>query len=48
MTGEPATVDAVTVLRDFTSWEPRRLLKSRAAAVLTRMEDELQQRAGTP
>ncbi|MCY4400025.1 MAG: hypothetical protein OXE96_11890 [Gemmatimonadetes bacterium] len=46
MTGEPASVDAVTVLRDFTSWEPRRLLKNQATAVLARMEDELKQRAG--
>ena len=39
--GEPATVDAVTVLRDFSAWEPRRLLRNQAAAVLERMESEL-------
>lgn len=47
MTGEPATVDAITVLRDFAAWEPRRILRSRAAGVLARMERELRQRAGS-
>lgn len=41
LNGEPATVDAVTVLRDFSAWEPRRLLRNQAAAVLERMESEL-------
>ena len=39
--GEPASVGAVTVLRDFRAWEPRRLLRNQAAAVLERMESEL-------
>lgn len=41
LNGEPATVDAITVLRDFSAWEPRRLLRNQAAAVLERMEAEL-------
>lgn len=47
MTGEPASVDAVTVLRDFKAWETRRLLRNRATAVLARMEEELRQTAGS-
>ena len=47
LTNAPATVDAITVLRDFTAWEPRRILKSQAAGVLARMEYELQQRTGS-
>ncbi len=35
-----ATVDHITLLRDFIAWEPRRLLRKRARAVLERMEDE--------
>ena len=46
MNGEPASVDAVTVLRDFKAWESRRLLRNRAIAVLARMEEELRQMAG--
>ncbi len=47
LNGEPATVDAVTVLRDFRAWEPRRLLRHRATAVLERMETELRRGAQT-
>ena len=47
LNGEPATVDAVTVLRDFSSWEPRSLLRNQAAAVLERMESELRHGART-
>ena len=47
LNGEPATVDAVTVLRDFSAWEPRRLLRNQAAAVLERMESELRHGART-
>ena len=46
LAGEPATVGAVTLLRDFRAWEGRRLLRSRAEAILARMEDELRERAG--
>ena len=41
MNREPASVEAVAVLRDFGAWESRRLLRNRAAAVLARMEEEL-------
>ncbi|MGD2120190.1 MAG: hypothetical protein PVJ76_00525 [Gemmatimonadota bacterium] len=37
-----ATVDNITLLRDFVAWEPRKLLKNRAKVILTRMEDEAQ------
>lgn len=46
LAGEPASVGAVTLLRDFRAWEGRVLLRSRAGAILARMEDELQERAG--
>ncbi len=35
-----ATVDHITLLRDFVAWEPRKLLKSRAKIILKRMEDQ--------
>jgi hypothetical protein len=37
-----ATVDNITLLRDFVAWEPRKLLKNRAKVILERMEDEAQ------
>ena len=46
LTGEPASVDVVTVLRDFKAWESRRLLRNRATAVLARMEEDLRETAG--
>lgn len=36
---EPS-VDHITLLRDFIAWEPRRLLRNRARAILARMEAE--------
>lgn len=45
LNGEPASVDAVTVLRDFKAWERRRLLRNRADTVLARMEEELRDMA---
>lgn len=41
----PASVDLVLLLRDFTAWETRPLLKKRATAVITRMEEALAARA---
>jgi hypothetical protein len=35
-----ATVDNITLLRDFVAWESRKLLRNRAKAILARMEDE--------
>ncbi len=37
-----ATVDNITLLRDFVAWEPRKLLKNRAKMILKRMEAEAQ------
>lgn len=45
MAGEPASVGSVSVLRDFCAWEPKRVLRRRGAAILTRMEDELLRKA---
>ena len=38
--GEPASVDAIRMLRDFIAWEPRKLLRNRARAIVARMERE--------
>ena len=35
-----ATVDNITLLRDFVAWEPRKLLKNRAQVILKRMEGQ--------
>jgi hypothetical protein len=43
MAREPATVDNIRVLRDFLSWEPRGLLRDRAAVIVHRMETEAAQ-----
>ena len=40
-----ATVDNITLLRDFVAWEPRKLLKNRAKLILQRMEDQAQEAA---
>jgi len=37
-----ATVDNITLLRDFVAWEPRKLLRNRAKVILRRMEDQAQ------
>ena len=37
MSREPASVDAIRVLRDFISWEPRKPLRERAQAIVDRM-----------
>ncbi|HSM03684.1 MAG TPA: hypothetical protein VK858_03645 [Longimicrobiales bacterium] len=37
----PASVDLITLLRDFISWEPRPLLRNRARAILERMQEEV-------
>ncbi|MEQ1857896.1 MAG: hypothetical protein ABL963_15685 [Longimicrobiales bacterium] len=38
---EPASVDAIRLLRDFVSWEPRRHLRARAQAIIERMTSEV-------
>ncbi len=40
--GRDATVDTVRLLRDFVAWEPRPLIRRRAALLLARMEEQLQ------
>lgn len=43
MNREPASVDAIRLLRDFIAWEPRTLLRRRARSIMVRMEDEAAQ-----
>jgi hypothetical protein len=40
MAKSAASVDSIMLLRDFITWEPRPLLRGRARAILTRMEEE--------
>jgi hypothetical protein len=42
--GRPASVDLVLLLRDYLAWEPRPLIRKRAAQVLLRMEASLAER----
>ena len=42
LTRADASVDLVTLLRDFIAWEPRPLLRSRAQTILERMLDDLE------
>ena len=41
LNGLEPSVDAVRLLQDFVAWEPRPLLRRRAAQILTRMEQRL-------
>lgn len=45
MSGEGASIDSIRLLRDFIAWEPRRMLRERARAILVRMESEISERA---
>ncbi|MDZ7779327.1 MAG: hypothetical protein U5R14_05220 [Gemmatimonadota bacterium] len=38
---EPASVAHIHLLRDFLSWEPRKLLRDRARSIVERMEREV-------
>ena len=38
---EPASVDAIRLLRDFIAWEPRSHLKARAQTIMDRMTAEV-------
>jgi hypothetical protein len=38
---EPASVDAIRLLRDFVAWEPRGHLRGRAQAIIERMTSEV-------
>ncbi len=40
---EPASVDLIRLLRDFISWEPRKMLRERAQAIVDRMLSEAEQ-----
>lgn len=40
MARQEATVNNINLLRDYITWEPRRLLRNRAMAVVERMERE--------
>jgi hypothetical protein len=48
LSGTPASMDAVLLLRDFIAREPRPLLRRRAAALLARMEDSLASATARP
>jgi hypothetical protein len=41
LSGLPASVDLVLLLRDFAAWERHALLRRRATALLARMEESL-------
>lgn len=45
LSGTPASVELVQLLRDFCAWEPNGILRRRATQILARMEREL---AGQP
>jgi hypothetical protein len=38
---EPTSVATIRVLRDFIAWEPRKMLRDRARAIMARMEHEV-------
>jgi hypothetical protein len=44
MAGEDATVDNINLLKDYISWEPKRLLRDRARTILERMKEEARAR----
>ncbi len=43
MARQEASVDHINLLRDFMRWEPRKLLRNRARAIVERMEREASQ-----
>ncbi len=40
MARQEPSVDHITLLRDYMSWEPKKLLRNRARAIVDRMADE--------
>ncbi len=48
MARQRASVDHVTLLRDYINWEPRKLLRNRARAIVERMEQEASALNGFP
>jgi hypothetical protein len=43
-----ASVNNITLLRDFINWEPRKLLRNRARSIVNRMEREAETLPGAP
>jgi hypothetical protein len=41
------SVDHINLLRDYLAWEPRKLLRNRARAIVERMEREALERVGS-
>jgi hypothetical protein len=37
---QETSIDHINLLRDYISWEPRRMLRNRARAIVARMEDQ--------
>ena len=46
LSGTPASVELVQLLRDFCAWEPNPILRRRANQILERMEQQLERQAG--
>lgn len=46
ISGTPASVELVQLLRDFCAWEPNAILRRRATQILARMERQLERQAG--
>jgi hypothetical protein len=46
LSGTPASVELVQLLRDFCAWEPNGILRRRATQILARMERQLERQAG--
>ncbi|TVR64438.1 MAG: hypothetical protein EA422_06855 [Gemmatimonadales bacterium] len=40
MARQDPSVDHITLLKDYISWEPRKILRNRARAIVERMEQE--------
>lgn len=47
MARQEPSVDHITLLKDYISWEPRKILRNRAKAIVARMEQEAQGLNGT-
>ncbi|HUF50917.1 MAG TPA: hypothetical protein VMN60_08800 [Longimicrobiales bacterium] len=45
LSGSPASVELVQMLRDFSAWEPNSILRRRAQQILARMERRLERNA---
>lgn len=47
MARQRASVDHVNLLRDYINWEPRKILRNRARAIVGRMEQDALEQNGT-